>query len=84
MFEYYFTFRSLTYAQSAQITLQKNGIAAILDRIPKRLAALGCGFSLRVSARFADRALQILRTMKSAYSHVYRVFDTGRIEEVLR
>lgn len=84
MFEYYFTFRALTQAQSAQNVLHTNSVAARLERSPQRLSSQGCGYVLRVSARYGARALSVLRTSKSAYSHVYRVFETGMIEEVAR
>ena len=43
MFDYVFTFRSLTPAQSARSVLAVEGLPASLERAPKRLSAQGCG-----------------------------------------
>lgn len=82
MFEYLFTFRSLTPAQSGRNVLADNGLWVRLERSPKGLSAQGCGYVLRVQASGGMRALALLREKGVAFSHMYRMFHTGRTEEV--
>ena len=56
MFEYLFTFQSLTAAQSARSVLNTEGIRAPVGRSARKLSANGCGYVLRVSARDGIRA----------------------------
>ena len=58
---YFFTYRSVTAAQRAQRALAAAGIPAELTRTPGPLAKNGCGYCLRVSARWAGAAAQALR-----------------------
>lgn len=82
MFEYYFTFRAVTQAQSARHVLQLGGVSAVLGRAPRQLSMQGCGFVLRVSAQSGVRALGLLRTAHAAFVHMYRVSRSGAVEEV--
>lgn len=82
MFEYLFTFRSLTAAQSARSVLSADGIRAPVGRTAKRMSASGCGYAVRVSAHDGIRALHILRGKNVEYAHLYRVFQSGTLEEV--
>ena len=76
MFDYLFTFRSLTAAQRARSVLNAGGIRAPIARTAKRLSANGCGYAIRV------RALHLLRGADAGYAHLYRVFESGSMEEV--
>lgn len=82
MFEYLFTFRSLTAAQSARSVLSADGIRAPVGRAPKRMSANGCGYTLRVSARDGIRALHLLKEKGTEYAHLYRAYRSGSMEEV--
>ncbi len=55
------TFRSVTYAQKAQRALERRGVSAYMLRTPREYAQRGCGYSLRISKKMADAALEILR-----------------------
>ncbi len=82
MFEYYFTFRAVTQAQSARHVLYLGGIAAVLGRAPRQLSMQGCGYVLRIPAQSGVRALALLRTGHAAFVHMYRVYQSGAVEEV--
>lgn len=81
MFEYLFTFRSLTAAQSARNVLSAEGIRAPVTRTPGRMAANGCGYAVRVSEKNGIRAAELLRR-QAGFVHSYRLFPNGRAEEV--
>ena len=80
MFEYYFTFRALTPAQSARNVLLSNGIGACVDRAPRKLSSNGCGYVLRVAAQNGLRTASLLRS--AGFGHIYRVYHGGATEEV--
>lgn len=82
MFDYIFTFRSLTGAQKARELLSAGNVFSSVMRAPKRLSAQGCGYVLRVSAANGRRALAVLRGGGASFGHLYRLFHDGRIEEV--
>lgn len=82
MFEYLFTFRALTPAQNARGVLHTNAIEAQLARAPKQISQKGCGYVLRVSSSAGLRALSVLRAQHQSFMHLYRVFRSGKIEEV--
>lgn len=82
MFEYLFTFRSLTAAQSARNVLSADGIRASVTRTPGRMAANGCGYAVRVSEKNSIRAAELLRRRQAGFVHSYRLFPNGRAEEV--
>ena len=82
MFEYDFTFHTLTQAQRGRDVLHMEKIFSFLGRSPRELAARGCGYVLRVRERDAARAMEILREKNVGYVHVYKVFEDGHAEEV--
>ncbi len=82
MFDYLFTFRSLTAAQRARSVLSEGGIRAPIVRTAKRMSTNGCGYGIRVGPRDGIRALHLLRAGAAQYAHLYRVFQNGSMEEV--
>lgn len=82
MFEYLFTFRSLTAAQSARRSLNAGGIRASVGRTARQMSAHGCAYALRVSAGSGIRALHLLRARGAPFVHLYRVSPGGTVEEV--
>lgn len=82
MFDYLFTFRSLTAAQRARSVLNADGIRTPIVRTAKRMSANGCGYGIRVGPRDGIRALHLLRAGAEQYAHLYRVFQNGAMEEV--
>ena len=83
MTEYLFTFLSLTRAQGGQRALQSRGVAAELRRTPKEMAARGCGYSLAVPESDLWNTAEILREHQLVYQAVYRVLESGVLEEVV-
>lgn len=82
MFEYLFTFRSLTAAQSARRLLQSEGIRAVLGRTSRQQSAHGCAYALRVNEKSGIRALRVLQAHGAPFVHLYRVRPGGTAEEV--
>ena len=82
MFEYLFTFRSLTAAQQARSVLNTQAIRAPVGRAPKRMSSGGCAYVLRVSARDGIRAMHLLRASGAEFVHLYRIYQSGMTEEV--
>ena len=68
MKEFFFSFRSITEAQQARQLLQRQGIAARLERSPRSMQTGGCGFGLRVAGRDYPRARALLRNVRAVYT----------------
>ena len=81
MFDYYFTFRSVTPAQRAQHVLQKMNISAQVRRLPKFLSNRGCGYAVVVGAAQGIAAANVLRANGVGYGAVYKIFFDGGFEE---
>ena len=77
MFDYYFTFRSMTSAQQAVMHLNKNGLFASMLRTPKVLSSKGCGFSVRVLLQNGSDAALILRKAGIYYEKVFQMSVSG-------
>lgn len=78
---YYITFRSVTFAQQGERTLQKKGIRVTLLRTPKWMEQQGCGYSLRLWTRDIRRVLEILQEKQVLYRKVYIHGQDGQLEE---
>ena len=83
MFDYYFTFRSVTPAQRAQRVLQKTNIPAQLRRLPKFLSSRGCGYAVVADAAHGVAAARTLHAAGISYSAVYKVSFDGSYEETV-
>lgn len=82
MTEYYFTFHSLTMAQTGANLLKKRSLPVSIRRTPAQLAARGCGHSLVVGERTVHSAAATLAGAGVDYSRVFRIWDDGRLEEI--
>lgn len=82
MYESYFTFRSMTQAQSAFGTLTREGLRAALLRTPKKLSSTGCGYAVRLEAGDCYAAAALLRREGIAFTHCIRLYENGQTEEV--
>ena len=60
MLNYLIACRSLTYAQRAARTLERNGITAAVIRMPRELSEASCAYAVRVSERKLAAAQQAL------------------------
>ncbi len=82
MYEYYFTFQSMTRAQTAQAVLTRHGLFSALRRTPKVLTAQGCGYALRLAAADGPAAAALLRREGSQFGRCFRLYADGWMEEV--
>lgn len=74
--------RSLTYAQRGVRLLERAGISAYLVRAPRLIAQAGCAYCVKVSSRWLERALQLMRGEHLNPRGVYQQLDNGEYEEV--
>lgn len=77
MNDYYFTFRSITTAQTGSAALHDAGLPHVLLRTPKAMAWQGCGYSLRVTAARAAVTAQCLQEAGAAYQRIYQQAAPG-------
>ena len=83
MTQYYFTFQSLTQAQTALHHIRRRGIEAELKRAPTALASRGCGYSVSVGERVVNAAAATLHGMGVSYRGLFRPAGDGSWEEVI-
>ena len=82
MLYYLIVCRSLTYAQRTASSLEQKGIGAQILRLPKSIAAEGCGYAVRVSQKDLIDALSELRNVGLKPKRVYVILDEGEYREV--
>ena len=82
MTDCYFTFRSITKAQSGERALHRERIRYALLRTPKKLSLQGCGYALKVPYGEAGAAAAALRLWNVDYGKIYRVTG-GEMEEIV-
>lgn len=80
MYDYFFTFRSVTTAMRAGSLLRNAGISNSVIRTPLALRQQGCGYSLRVPERSFAAATALLHEIP--YRKRYRRGDGGQWQEV--
>ena len=79
---YYVTFRSVTYGQRGEKLLNKEGYRCTLQRTPRWMEELGCGYALRIWANDVVPAVQLLRSNGLAPRKVYVQATDGQLEEM--
>lgn len=82
MYEYYFTFGSVTTAQTAVRALDRIQIPNRLLRTPKAIQLQGCGYSIAVRSGYYVQARDELDRRRLNYRRVYCRFSDGSFEEV--
>lgn len=82
MYDYYFTFRSLTLAQQARHFLSTKGILSKVQRSPKSVSSEGCSYALKISQIHAAASASYLRTSGLLYTRVLSVNPNGTVKEV--
>ena len=75
-------FRSITYAQSAERKLAKQGIIAHLGRPPAGLAGGSCSYSLKIKDHDAPKAKQLIKQLKVPIFKVYEQISNENYREV--
>ena len=81
MTQIWITCRSLTHAQRAAVILERSGITATVNRIPKGLSPKGCAYAVVVRRRTRE-ALRILESGRIAYGKVFERGESGEFREV--
>ena len=82
MLYYLIVCRSLTYAQRTASSLEQKSIGTQILRLPKSIAAEGCGYGVRVSQENLIDALSELRNAGLTPKRVYVILDEGEYREV--
>ena len=82
MVYYLIVCRSLTYAQRGLRLLERAGISAYLVRAPRLIAQAGCAYCIKVSQRWLERAVELMREAKLVPRGVYQQLEDGSYEEV--
>lgn len=82
MFAYYITFRSITAAQQAVLSLQKSGVSASLIRMPRFASSNGCGYAVTFQERDRKSVEYVFQRDGISYSRVLRIHTNGKTEEV--
>ena len=80
-FDWLITFRSVTFAQRGERTLQSVGIDCQLRRTPKELSARGCGYALGIRGADALAAVEVLRDRGVSFNKVFAPAAGGKMEE---
>ena len=73
--------RSLTHAQRTAQALERAGIICHMMRMPKQIAAEGCGYCVKVSERWISRALVLLRQNELTPKQIYIYTDQDGYKE---
>lgn len=58
--QYYLKCRSLTQAQRGVKILERSGVGASVNRLPKSVSERGCGYVIAVAEDRLERALSVL------------------------
>ena len=80
MFQYVFSFDSLTAAQAARGVLDARYVPCRVVRAPKAAAKRGCGYAVRVEGRDGARSAALLREAGQRFSGVFRLLPDGTAE----
>lgn len=79
---YYFTFHSMTQAQTAAAMLARHGNRAVFLRAPRAISVNGCGYAVQVSLADVYGAIYILRSGGISPQKVFRTAESGEAREV--
>ena len=82
VFEYLFTFHSITLAQRGFEELRQKGIFAELIRSPKQMSSAGCAYALRVNAGDGYVASAAMKAASILPVKTLRVYRNGDSEVV--
>ena len=81
MKQYMITFRSVTYAQRGERSLERRGIAVSLSRTPKWMEQQGCGYGLTLRSTNIQAAALALTQDGVAWRKIY-VWEAGSYREM--
>lgn len=81
MTQYLISCRSLTKAQKSVQLLERNGISAVLVKIPQGLSSSGCGYAVSIY-RNVNQALAILKSSNLLNGKLFERQSGGGYREV--
>ena len=76
------TFRSITYAQKAELALSRAGMKCRLRRTPRWMEDRGCGYGVEVAAPDPGEAMQILKAQQIPWQRRWLLKPGGEMEEM--
>jgi len=79
---YYFTFRSVTFAQRGEKLLSRQNFRVSLLRTPRWMEEQGCGYALKLWSRDISTAVQLLQDARIQLRRIYAQQEDGHLEEV--
>lgn len=82
MYEYYFTFHSVTQAQAALRALDRDSIPSRMMRTPKAMQNQGCGHTISVRSGYYIQAKDRLEGSGILFHRVFCKLPDGSFEEV--
>ena len=82
MYDYFFTFRSVTAAMKGSQVLEAGGLRGMLFRTPKSLQRQGCGYSLRIKEENVSRVRLLFSREEVRYQKIYRKTAGDEWQEV--
>jgi hypothetical protein len=74
--------RSLTYAQRSAKALEHAGVTAIVTKVPQILSTSGCGYGVKLSAKYISNALVALRNAELYPLKIFVQYADGNFNEV--
>lgn len=78
---YLITFRSITLAQRAQASLEREGVRCRLRRTPRWMEERGCGYAVEARLAALEQGTSVLKRESILWRKVYRLTEDG-MEEV--
>ena len=76
------TFRTITWAQKAEMTIHRLGYRCALQRTPRWMEAQGCGYSLKIPAAYIARCVEQLKNNHISFQKIYQYNSLGEAEEM--
>ena len=76
------TFRTVTWAQKAEVMIRRLGFQCSLLRTPRWMEAQGCGYSLKIPEEYAAKCAEQLRVNHILFQKIYQYNSLGEAEEI--
>ena len=74
--------RSLTYAQRAARTLERDGITATVRKAPQGASDRGCTYALKLRSSVLSRAVMLLKNAGIPVGKLFHIDEDGSLREV--
>jgi len=76
----YLLYRSVTFAQGAQRSLNAERLSAAVSRAPKQVTSDGCAYIVRVEGSRIDEAIKIVQSQRRVPEKAFLGDGTGQYE----